>query len=142
MPPEFVHALAGGALIGAASILLLWTDGKIAGVSGVFGGLLDPRGRGEGWRWAFTAGLIAGGLALRLAGRTVFAPLPGRSIGALVAAGLLVGLGTQLGSGCTSGHGVCGLGRRSPRSLAAVLTFMAAGAAAVYVVGHVLRGNA
>jgi uncharacterized protein len=132
--------LLGGALIGAASILLLLADGKIAGISGMVGGLFDPRTRREGWRWAFLAGLAAGGFLLRAAGWQVFAPLPGRSTGALLAAGLLVGFGTQVGSGCTSGHGVCGLGRFSGRSAAATLTFIAAGAAAVFVVRHCLGG--
>ncbi|MBI5201434.1 MAG: YeeE/YedE family protein [Elusimicrobia bacterium] len=131
MPIEFLRALAGGALIGSAGILLLAADGKIAGISGMLGGLLRTRTSLNGWRYAFLAGLAAGGTAFKLAGFSFFAPLPGRSTGALLAAGLLVGFGTQVGSGCTSGHGVCGLGRLSGRSLAATLTFIAAGALTV-----------
>ncbi|WP_310155059.1 YeeE/YedE family protein [Luteimonas sp. 3794] len=114
----------GGVLIGLAATLLLWLNGRVAGVSGILAGVLFPR-RGEvAWRIAFLLGLVAaGGVAVMLlpgiaTPRSGFPPLT------LVAAGLLVGFGTSLGSGCTSGHGVCGLGRLAPRSLAAVLTFM------------------
>jgi len=141
VPDELLRALAGGVLIGFAGILLLLTDGKIAGVSGIMGDLLRSDGRSNDWRVAFLAGLAAGGFALHLAGVAVFMPLENRSFGALIAAGLLVGFGTQLGSGCTSGHGVCGLGRFSGRSLAATLTFMATGALTVYLVEHALRGG-
>lgn len=138
---EYARALLGGVLIGLASILLLVADGKIAGISGMLGGLLRSKSRVNGWRYAFLGGLLAGGLALRLAGYSVFTPISGLSTGALIAAGLLVGFGTQVGSGCTSGHGICGLGRLSLRSLAGVLTFMATGAATVYIVRHVLGGS-
>lgn len=138
---EYSRALLGGVLIGTSSILLLLTDGKIAGISGMMGGLLGAQRRLNGWRYAFLAGLAAGGLGLRLAGWEVFAPLRGISCGALIAAGLLVGFGTQVGSGCTSGHGVCGLGRLSRRSLAATLTFMSTGALTVYLVRHVFGGS-
>jgi len=141
MPVEFVRAFAGGVLIGLASILLLFADGKIAGISGMIGGLFRAQTRINGWRYAFLGGLVAGGFALHLSGRAVFAPLPGRSLGALIAAGLLVGFGTQVGSGCTSGHGVCGIGRFSSRSLAATLTFMIAGAATVFVIRRFLGGS-
>ncbi|WP_226648556.1 YeeE/YedE family protein [Microbulbifer variabilis] len=131
-----VTALAGGALIGLASVLLLIFNGRIAGISGVLGGLLEGSS-GIGWRLAFIIGLLAAPLAWQL-----FAPLPPIKIEAgyptLIAAGLLVGFGTRLGSGCTSGHGVCGLSRLSPRSLVATLVFMAAGFATVYVVRHLL----
>ncbi|MBI3297003.1 MAG: YeeE/YedE family protein [Elusimicrobia bacterium] len=141
MPEPFLQPLLGGALIGLAGILLLYADGKIAGVSGMLGGLLRTQTRLNGWRYAFLAGLLAGGFILSKTGRLAFQALPGRSVGALLAAGLLVGFGTQLASGCTSGHGVCGLGRLSGRSLAATLTFIAAGAAAVYLIEHVLGGS-
>lgn len=140
MPLQYCYALLGGALIGLAAILVLWAEGRIAGVSGMLGGLLRVRTRLNGWRYAFLAGLLLGGLGMRLAGWPEFIPLAGRSMGALIAAGLLVGFGTQVGSGCTSGHGVCGLGRLSGRSLAATLTFIGAGAATVFLIRHVL-GN-
>ncbi|WP_250464063.1 YeeE/YedE family protein [Microbulbifer litoralis] len=130
-----LSALAGGALIGLATALLLLANGRIAGISGIVGGLLKPTAGETGWRLAFVAGLL---LAPGLWG--LFAALPPIRIDAgyplLVAAGLLVGIGTRYGSGCTSGHGVCGLSRLSPRSLVATLLFMGAGFATVYVVRH------
>jgi uncharacterized membrane protein YedE/YeeE len=140
MSNEYARALFGGALIGLASILLLLADGKIAGISGMLGGLLRTRTRLNGWRYAFIGGLLSGGFTLQLLGYSVFTPLVGRSTGSLIAAGLLVGFGTQVGSGCTSGHGVCGIGRFSARSLVATLTFIFAGAATVYVVEHMMGG--
>ena len=131
-------SLAGGLLIGAAAAMLLLLNGKIAGISGILGGLLRPRAGDIGWRVAFITGLLAAPLLYRLA-----APLPEVQIDAgttlLVVAGLLVGAGTRYGSGCTSGHGVCGLSRLSPRSLVATATFMAAGFVTVFVVRHVIN---
>jgi len=128
-------ALAGGLLIGAASALLLLAGGRVAGISGIVGGLLSGRRGDAGWRLAFLAGLLAAPLAYRL-----LAPLPPAHIAAdtplLLTAGLLVGLGTRYGSGCTSGHGVCGVARLSPRSLAATAAFMLAGALCVYALRH------
>jgi len=130
--------LVGGVLIGVASLLLLAVNGRIAGVSGVLGGIFfagAPRERL--WRIAFVVGLMAGALAYSSARGGL--PLHFQAQGAvLVIAGLLVGFGTRLGSGCTSGHGVCGLARRSSRSFAATLTFMAVGVVTVFVVRHVL----
>jgi uncharacterized membrane protein YedE/YeeE len=131
-------ALAGGALIGLAAGLLVLLNGRIAGISGILGGLLRRPVRGDvAWRGAFVIGLVASPLLWRW-----FAPVPLPRIDAgwavLIAAGLLVGYGTRLGSGCTSGHGVCGLSRLSLRSLAATLVFMAAGFATVFVVRHLL----
>ncbi len=130
-------ALAGGALIGLAAVVLMLFHGRIAGISGIVGGLLTPRAGDVAWRAAFVIGMLAGAAALAAAG---FAPVlrdrPALAI--IILAGLLVGFGTRLGSGCTSGHGVCGLARLSPRSLAATLVFMASGAAAVFVARHVL----
>jgi uncharacterized membrane protein YedE/YeeE len=131
-------AAAGGLLIGLAAALLVLFNGRIAGISGIVGGLLRPV-RGElGWRAAFVAGLVGAPLAWR-----AFAALPRLHVAAsmpvLIAAGLLVGLGTRYGSGCTSGHGVCGLSRGSPRSLAATVAFMAAGFATVFIVRHLLH---
>ena len=130
-------SLAGGMLIGLASAMFLWLNGRIAGISGIVGGLLSPAKGDVAWRIAFLLGLILASFAYGLV-----APLPVVQVDAdtlaLVAAGLLVGIGTRYGSGCTSGHGVCGLSRRSPRSLAATLTFMIAGFATVYVARHLL----
>ena len=130
-------ALAGGALIGLATAVLLLLNGRIAGISGILGGLLFRAPGETSWRLAFTIGLLVGP-ALWMLVHT----LPPIHIDAgypvLIAAGLLVGIGTRYGSGCTSGHGVCGLSRLSPRSLVATLTFMAAGFATVFVVRHLL----
>jgi uncharacterized membrane protein YedE/YeeE len=132
-------ALAGGLLIGLAAALLVLCNGRIAGISGILGGLLRPSTGGMGWRLAFLAGLVGAPVVYALA-----AALPRPQIdadwGTLVVAGLLVGLGTRYGAGCTSGHGVCGLSRLSPRSLVATLAFMGAGFATVYVVRHLLNG--
>jgi uncharacterized membrane protein YedE/YeeE len=130
-------ALAGGALIGLAAALFVLLNGRIAGISGILGGLLRPVRGDIAWRLAFLAGLIGAPLVYGL-----FAPLPQPHIeagtGWLIAAGLLVGVGTRYGAGCTSGHGVCGLSRLSPRSLVATLAFMAAGFVTVYLLRHVL----
>ena len=130
----FLQSLAGGVLIGLASWLLLFTLGRVAGISGIAGGLIAPRAvpaSDRGWRWAFVLGLaVAGAVMAWATGQSQVAPRP---IFLLLAAGLLVGYGTVTGSGCTSGHGVCGLGRRSGRSLAATLVFMGLGMATVAV---------
>ena len=131
-------ALAGGALIGLAAALLWWLTGRIAGISGLVGGLLTLP---DDWplRLAFTMGLIAAPLLWQW-----LAPLPAiehsASLAWMLAAGLVVGVGVKLGSGCTSGHGVCGLARLSPRSLAATLSFMATGFITVWLLRHVLGG--
>lgn len=130
-------ALGGGMLIGLAAALLVLFNGRIAGISGIVGGLLRPRRGDIGWRLAFTAGLVAAPLVYQLA-----APLPAVQADAgtvtLLLAGLAVGAGTRYGAGCTSGHGVCGLSRLSPRSLAATAAFMLAGFATVFVARHLL----
>lgn len=130
-------ALAGGALIGLAAAMFVLLNGRIAGISGVLGGMLAPRRGDIAWRVAFIGGLVAAPLVWRLVAAL---PLPriDAGFGLLVAAGLLVGVGTRYGSGCTSGHGVCGLSRLSPRSLVATLVFMGAGFATVFVVRHLL----
>jgi uncharacterized membrane protein YedE/YeeE len=128
-------SLAGGLLIGLAAAMLLLLNGRIAGISGILGGLLHPANGDVGWRIAFVLGLV-----LAPAVFSLFAPLPAVRVDAstavLVVAGLLVGIGTRYGSGCTSGHGVCGLSRLSPRSLVATVAFMCAGFATVYVARH------
>ena len=130
-------ALAGGVLIGIAAAMFALLNGRIAGISGVLGGLFKPVAGDIGWRAAFLLGLIGAPVVYGL-----FATLPRIRVdagyAALVAAGLLVGVGTRYGSGCTSGHGVCGLSRLSPRSLAATAAFMGAGFATVFVLRHLL----
>jgi uncharacterized membrane protein YedE/YeeE len=128
-----LHALIGGALIGAAATFYWFVNGRVAGVSGVLAGALREGGdRGD--RVLFLVGLVAAGaLATLVRGG---APVSGQSTVPLVLAGALVGFGTRLGGGCTSGHGVCGLARLSKRSLVATLTFVAVGAATVFVVAH------
>jgi len=132
-------AFGGGMLIGLAAALLILLNGRIAGISGILGGLLRP-GPGEiGWRIAFLLGMV-----LAPVGWALVATLPAIDIDAsypvLIAAGLIVGISTRYGGGCTSGHGVCGLSRLSPRSLAATLAFMASGFATVFLIRHVLGG--
>lgn len=132
-------ALIGGALIGLSASLLLLSHGRVAGISGLLGGLLEARSPETAYRGWFLAGLVcAGALASKVGG--AFFEQNDRSVVMLIAAGLLVGFGTRLGGGCTSGHGVCGLSRLSARSLVATVTFMLAGFVTVYVLRHVLAG--
>jgi uncharacterized membrane protein YedE/YeeE len=130
-------ALIGGLLIGIAASMFALLNGRIAGISGIIGGVMRPAKGDAAWRIAFVLGLVGAPFVYGL-----FTILPVRQIdanfGALVAAGLLVGIGTRYGSGCTSGHGICGLSRLSPRSLAATLAFMGAGFATVFIVRHIL----
>ena len=135
-----LSALLGGILIGLSASAMLVLDGKIAGISGILGGVLKPIKGDTHWRICFLLGLLAGGLMLRvlLPSAYVFGLI--RSYPILILAGLLVGFGTRLGSGCTSGHGVCGVSRLSPRSLVATGTFIFTGAVTVYLVNH-LMGN-
>jgi uncharacterized membrane protein YedE/YeeE len=128
-------SLIGGLLIGLAAALLALWNGRIAGISGIVGGLLRPKRGDIAWRLAFVAGLILAPTLYRL-----FLNMPEVSIdagrGTVIVAGLLVGVGTRYGAGCTSGHGVCGISRLSPRSLVATLAFMAAGIAMVFAMRH------
>lgn len=140
MTIDWVHftpwqSLAGGALIGLAATLLILLNGRIAGISGVIGGLLRPQRGDLLWRLSFLAGLVIAPWALYVAGERPAVEIEAGTI-TLILAGLLVGLGTRYGSGCTSGHGVCGLSRRSPRSLVATGAFMASGFLTVFVVRH------
>lgn len=130
-------ALAGGVLIGVASAMFILLNGRIAGVSGIVGGLLKPVRGDVGWRLAFVLGLVAAPVVYALV-TELPRPQIDASPGVLVLSGVAVGLGTRYGSGCTSGHGVCGLSRLSPRSLAATVVFIAAGMATVFVVRHLL----
>ena len=130
-------ALAGGILLGLASAIFILWDGRILGISGIVGGLLRPKAGDAGWRISFVLGMLAAPLLYMLVAGPVPATIDA-GWGTVVLAGLLVGVGTRYGSGCTSGHGVCGLSRLSPRSLAATLSFMGAGFAIVFLARHVL----
>jgi uncharacterized membrane protein YedE/YeeE len=132
-----VSAALGGLLIGSAAAALVLLAGRVAGISGIVGGLLRAQPGERAWRWAFLAGLLMAPVAY-----VFFDPVPLTRIAAhpstLVAAGLLVGFGTRMGGGCTSGHGVCGLARLSRRSLVATIVFMAAAIVTVFVVRHIV----
>lgn len=135
-----VSGLIGGLLIGFASVLLLWGSGRIAGISGILGGLLTPAQGDRAWRAAFIGGLLLGGLLWPLVTGNALPVQVQVGWPAMIVAGLLVGFGSRLGSGCTSGHGVCGLGRLSSRSLVATLVFMFAAVVTTYVSRHVFGG--
>jgi len=132
-------SLFGGLMIGLSAALLMAFDGRIAGISGILGEVIALR-RGEiGWRLAFIAGLVAAPLVFRAFGGALPLTIT-PAVPVLIGGGLLVGIGTRMGGGCTSGHGVCGLARLSKRSLVATLTFMAAGVATVFVARHLIGG--
>ena len=132
-----LQALFGGVLIGVAASALFVMDGRIAGISGIVGGLVPPRGD-TAWRALFVAGLVIGGICLLRLMADPFHGLAEAPEAILVPAGLLVGFGASLGNGCTSGHGVCGVSRLSPRSIVATMTFMLAGGVTVFVVRHLM----
>lgn len=132
-----LSSLAGGTLIGLSAALLLYTHKHTAGISGIAAGLLPPWQAGGGWRGWFLAGLLASAPLYRLSGATIAMDLAA-SPGLLVIAGLLVGYGTRLGGGCTSGHGVCGIARLSLRSIVATLIFMLTAGITVLIVRHLL----
>jgi uncharacterized membrane protein YedE/YeeE len=133
-------SLSGGMILGVASALFILINGRVLGISGILGGLLPPKAGDTFWRLAFLAGMFASPWIFNLLAPTEFITTPqiDADLVMLVIAGLLVGIGTRYGSGCTSGHGVCGLSRMSPRSLVATLSFMAAGFLTVYVVRHLI----
>jgi uncharacterized membrane protein YedE/YeeE len=133
-----VSATIGGALIGLGATLLMLLTGRIAGISGIFAGLVLPGSNDKGWRIAFIAGLVLAPLTAGLLGYPTAPPQLPASWGIVVAAGLLVGFGTRLGSGCTSGHGICGIARLSGRSLVATAVFVATAMAVVAVSRHVV----
>ncbi|ABS68132.1 hypothetical protein DFR49_4104 [Hephaestia caeni] len=135
-----VSALLGGLLIGASAALFLFLNGRIAGVSGILGGFIHPARNEIGWRLAFVAGLFLAPFLYAALGGALPQITLTPSIELLAVAGLIVGFGTRLGAGCTSGHGVCGVARGSPRSLAATAVFMATAIATVFITRHVLGG--
>jgi uncharacterized membrane protein YedE/YeeE len=135
-----VSAAIGGALIGLAAALLMLLTGRIAGISGILGGCLGTAGGDKGWRLAFLGGLILAPLTGAVTGYGLTTPQMPASFTVIIAAGLLVGFGTRLGSGCTSGHGVCGIARLSSRSLTATAVFMATAILVVALTRHLLGG--
>ena len=141
MPTDFtpIMSLAGGALIGLAAVLLMMTVGRIAGATGILAGLLFPADiRDWTWRAAMITGMVAAPFLLQALGYSAIEITVEASTAVIAIGGVVVGVGVTLGAGCTSGHGVCGLARLSPRSLVAVLTFMATAAATVYVGRHIV----
>lgn len=137
---SILPALVGGAMIGGAAALFLLVTGRIAGISGILGGVFTTDVGNLGWRLAFLAGLVLGPLAVRFIAGMDVVVTPQASVPMLVIAGLLVGFGTQLGNGCTSGHGVCGLARGSRRSIAATATFFLTAMITVFVTRHMIGG--
>ena len=135
-----LSAAIGGVLIGLSAVLLMLLTGRIAGISGIFSGLLNLRGEDKGWRIAFLAGLILAPIIAGWIGYGMAPPtLPANWV-IITAAGLLIGFGTRLGGGCTSGHGICGVGRLSLRSIAATIVFMTTAVITVAITHHVLGG--
>jgi uncharacterized membrane protein YedE/YeeE len=135
---EYVMAAAGGALIGTASVILLWLNGRIAGISGIMNGAFSRTWAEADWRIAFVVGLITGGLIFQWVTGTSLMERSDYPIWLTIAAGLLVGYGTRLGSGCTSGHGICGIGRLSMRSIVATAIFVLVGMLVATGIGKVL----
>ena len=135
-----LSGLFGGALIGLAAAGLMLLTGRVAGVSGIFGGLLALRPADQGWRIAFVAGLIAAPLLAMLVGRSLPAPAMASNLALVALGGLLVGFGSRMGNGCTSGHGVCGFARLSARSIAATVIFMTTAVITVAIVRHGFGG--
>lgn len=134
---NWIAALAGGMLIGLSATILLAFDGRIAGISGIVNGAMKFKSE-ETWRWLFIAGMLGGGLIYEYVFTSEPTPVSDFAPGAMIVGGLLVGVGTQMGNGCTSGHGVCGLGRLSFRSLVAVITFMITAIVTVFFTHHVI----
>lgn len=137
MEHAWLMGLLGGLMIGCASVLMFLANGRITGISGILGGLMQGPNVGDrAWRWLFLGGLVAAGLLFLLAGQVI----PDISLAAssplLIVGGFLVGFGTRRGSGCTSGHGVCGIARLSPRSITATIVFMVVAAITVFVMRH------
>lgn len=135
-----VSALIGGGLIGCAAGLLLWLNGRIAGISGIFNGVLIPQPGDTAWRALFLVGLVAGAFLYATLDPAAYRPRAGFPVTLLVVGGFLVGFGTRMGGGCTSGHGVCGMARLSVRSVVATVVFVATGMLTVFVVRHLIGG--
>ena len=135
-----MSAAIGGALIGLSAVLLMISTGRIAGISGIFSGLLNVRGEDWDWRIAFLAGLILAPIIAGLIGYGMAQPVLPSNWVVIAVAGLLVGFGTRLGGGCTSGHGICGIARLSPRSIAATIVFIVMAVVTVAITRHVLGG--
>ncbi len=135
-----VTALIGGILIGVSMVLLFWFNGKIAGISGLVGGVLSRKTEDKSWRILFLAGLILSGFLYQIVEPDVYPGMPVRSSIILIVGGFLVGFGTRMGNGCTSGHGLFGLARLSPRSFVATFVFMTFAILTVYLVRHVYGG--
>lgn len=133
----FIYASIGGALVGVAALMMMGLKGRIAGVSGILSGSFTETSHERLWRILFILGVFLGGAIPPLLSSEFKPPAPDASTALIVAGGLLVGLGTGLGSGCTSGHGICGISRLAPRSIIATGTFMAAGFACVYLLRHI-----
>ena len=137
---NWVTALIGGMLSGLGATLLLATTGRIAGVSGILNGAMSPKSTDKSWRWLFLLGLVVGGASYEYFVASTPTPTYGLLPFAMIVGGFVSGFGARMGNGCTSGHGICGLGRLSPRSLAAVLTFVTAAIVTVFVVRNLLGG--
>jgi uncharacterized membrane protein YedE/YeeE len=136
----FLLPILGGLLIGAAAVTLLALNGRIAGISGIVGGLLSPKPGDVAWRLAFVAGLVVVGIVAAVVSPEMVTASATRGPVAMAIAGVVVGYGTRLGNGCTSGHGVCGISRGAPRSITATLVFMAAAGATVFFIERALGG--
>lgn len=137
-----VSALIGGALIGLSMILLFWCSGRIAGISGLVGGVISKQTSDKSWRILFLSGLVLSGFLYYLYNPGIFPGMPVRSALLLMSGGFLVGFGTRMGNGCTSGHGIFGIARLSPRSIVATLLFIASAMFTVFLVRHVFSGIA
>ena len=135
---EFITPIVGGLLIGSAAVVLLLALGRIAGISGIVWGAVSAQADNS-WRWMFIAGLLAGPFLYHAISSTPYPAVSAQPIWTALVGGLLVGIGVKLGSGCTSGHGVCGIGRLSIRSVVATLTFMGTGITTVFILHHWLE---
>lgn len=134
-----LSALLGGSLIGLSAVLLLWFNGRIAGISSIMSGLITTSGANRSWRICFLVGLMLGAALWQAASPVSFTIRQNYPIGLIIGGGFLVGFGTRLGSGCTSGHGICGIAMLSTRSIVATLTFMTSGILTVYLIRQVLQ---